>query len=72
MGLAVAIGAGAGYFGDSKLGTSPWLLLLGLLFGVAAGFKGMIDAAKKANPASKPRPPEGKGENNGSETARHD
>jgi ATP synthase protein I len=50
MGLAVAIGAGIGYLLDSWLGTRPWLLLLFLLFGIAAGFKGMFDAARRANP----------------------
>ncbi|HKA90671.1 MAG TPA: AtpZ/AtpI family protein [Haliangiales bacterium] len=48
MGIAVAIGAGVGYLGDNHFGTKPWLSLIGLLIGVAAGFKGMIDAAKKA------------------------
>jgi len=48
MGIAVAIGAGAGYLADNHFGTKPWLSLVGLLIGVAAGFKGMIDAAKKA------------------------
>jgi ATP synthase protein I len=48
MGIAVAIGAGIGYLLDSWLGTAPWLLLLFLLFGVAAGFKGLIDASRRA------------------------
>lgn len=58
MGIAVAIGAAAGWFLDSWLGTKPWLLLIFILFGVAAGFKGMIAAARRANPgapASKPQ-----------------
>lgn len=32
----VAIGLAAGYFADGWLGTSPWLLLIGLGFGIAA------------------------------------
>jgi len=48
MGIAVAIGAGIGYLLDDWLGTKPWLILVFLLFGVAAGFKGMIDAARRA------------------------
>jgi ATP synthase protein I len=48
MGIAVAIGAGIGYLLDRWLGTSPWLLVVFLLFGVAAGFKGLIDAARRA------------------------
>jgi ATP synthase protein I len=50
MGIAVAIGAGLGWLLDSWLGTKPWLLLVFLLFGVAAGFKGMLAAAERANP----------------------
>ena len=48
MGIAVAIGAGLGYLADNHFGTRPWLSLIGLLLGTAAGFKGMIDAAKQA------------------------
>jgi ATP synthase protein I len=58
MGLAVAIGAGIGYWLDTRLGTKPWLLLFFLLCGVAAGFKGVFDAARRASTdetASKPR-----------------
>ncbi|MGH7366039.1 MAG: AtpZ/AtpI family protein [Candidatus Rokuibacteriota bacterium] len=32
----VAIGLAAGYFADDWLGTSPWLLLIGLGLGIAA------------------------------------
>jgi ATP synthase protein I len=49
MGVAVAIGAGIGYALDRALGTKPWLLLVFLLFGIAAGFKGVIEAARKAS-----------------------
>ncbi len=58
MGIAVAIGAGAGYLADNHFGTKPWLSLVGLLIGTVAGFKGMIDAAKKAKQSlesSKPK-----------------
>jgi ATP synthase protein I len=48
MGLCVAIGAGIGYFLDSRFGTKPWLLLVFLLLGIAAAFKAVIDAAKRA------------------------
>jgi len=48
MGLCVAIGAGIGYWLDSRFGTKPWLLLFFLLCGVAAAFKAVIDAAKRA------------------------
>ena len=32
----VAVGLAAGYFADRWLGTSPWLLLAGLGFGIVA------------------------------------
>ena len=53
MGLAVAIGWGIGYWLDGKLGTKPWLMIVFLLFGVAAGFKGLLVAARKANQGSR-------------------
>jgi len=33
---------GLGYFADGRLGTSPWLLLLGLLLGLIVGFYGLV------------------------------
>jgi F0F1-type ATP synthase assembly protein I len=48
MGIAVAIGAGIGYLLDASFGTRPWLMLVFLLFGIAAGFKGMFAAARRA------------------------
>jgi ATP synthase protein I len=47
MALATAIGCSIGYALDWKLGTSPWLLLVFLLLGVAAGFKGLIRTARE-------------------------
>ena len=37
--VATMIGIGTGYWLDSQFGTEPWLLILFLIFGVAAGFK---------------------------------
>jgi ATP synthase protein I len=48
IGLCVAIGAGIGYFADSKLGTKPWLMLFFLFCGIAAAGKAIWDAAKRA------------------------
>jgi ATP synthase protein I len=53
MAVAVAIGWAFGNWLDGKLGTKPWLMLVFLLFGVAAGFRGVYTAARKAV-ASKP------------------
>ena len=48
MGVCVALGWGIGYFLDGRLGTQPWLMLVFLLLGVAAGFKALITTANKA------------------------
>jgi ATP synthase protein I len=48
MVLATVIGLAAGYFADRWLGTSPWLTLLGLAFGIAAGFVTLFRAVKAA------------------------
>ncbi len=36
--VATCIGLAGGYFADQWLGTTPWLTLIGLLLGIAAGF----------------------------------
>ena len=38
MALAIAIGAGIGYYVDRWLGTSPWLFFVFLGCGIAAAF----------------------------------
>jgi len=35
---SVLLGLGVGYWLDKKLGTSPWLFLIGATLGLAAGF----------------------------------
>ncbi len=49
MAVATLVGWGFGYWLDGLLKTGPWLMLLGLLFGVAAGFKGLIRTASAVN-----------------------
>jgi ATP synthase protein I len=39
MVAAIRIGMAMGYYLDKWLGTSPWFLLLFLLFGIIAGFR---------------------------------
>ena len=46
--VATVIGLGAGYYGDRWLGTSPWLTLVGLVFGIAAGFVNLFRSVKAA------------------------
>ena len=47
MVLAIALGAGIGYFLDKKFGTAPWLLLVFLGFGIAAAFRNLYVMYKK-------------------------
>lgn len=46
MGVAVAIGAGIGYWLDSKYGWSPYGVLIGTFFGVGAAAKALWMAVK--------------------------
>jgi ATP synthase protein I len=48
MAVATFIGWLVGHWLDLQLGTDPWLMLVFLLLGVAAGFKGVFRAAKEA------------------------
>lgn len=45
--VATVIGLGAGYLLDRWLGTQPWITLVGLGFGIAAGFLNLFRAVKK-------------------------
>jgi ATP synthase protein I len=46
FGISIAIGALAGNWLDQKFGTAPWLLVVGLLIGAAAGFRDLWVLAK--------------------------
>lgn len=46
--VATALGLGAGYWADRLLGSGPWLTLLGLGVGIAAGFVNLFRAVKAA------------------------
>jgi ATP synthase protein I len=46
--VATVLGLGGGYWADRWLGTSPWLLLLGLGTGIAAGFVNLFRSLKEA------------------------
>ena len=48
MVLAICLGALIGYYLDKWLGTSPWLLLVFLGFGIAAAFRNLFIMYKKA------------------------
>ena len=53
LGLCVMIGLIGGQWLDKKFGTEPWLLLAGLLIGLAAGFRSMFRALKELNKPQK-------------------
>ncbi len=46
--VATLLGLVAGYYADRWLGTKPWLLLLGLGLGIAAGFVNLFQSLKRA------------------------
>ena len=46
--LATVIGLAGGYYLDKWLGTSPWLTLIGLGFGIAAGFVNLFRSVNRA------------------------
>ncbi|MCG8424438.1 MAG: AtpZ/AtpI family protein [Proteobacteria bacterium] len=48
MGVAVFLGWLVGQWLDKKFDTDPWLMLVFLLVGIAAGFKALLRAAKQA------------------------
>jgi ATP synthase protein I len=48
LGIAVALGTLGGHWLDGKFGTEPWLLLVGLVIGLIAGFRGVLRAVDRA------------------------
>lgn len=52
MGLSVGIGLLFGYYLDKWLHTQPWMMLLWLLFGLVAGFRGVFRAVARAEKAA--------------------
>jgi len=48
FGVAVCLGFFAGRWADRRWHTGPWLELVGLLIGVASGFRELYRLSKKA------------------------
>jgi ATP synthase protein I len=46
--VATVLGLAGGYYLDGWLGTSPWLTLIGLLLGIAAGFVNLFRTVNRA------------------------
>jgi len=57
LGLAVLIGLFVGNYLDGYLGTEPWMLLLFLGFGAAAGFRRLYQLLKAISRNSDDEPP---------------
>ncbi|MDR1607949.1 MAG: AtpZ/AtpI family protein [Deltaproteobacteria bacterium] len=45
--IAIFLGAGAGWWLDKFLGTTPWCFIIGLLLGVVAGYRNIYILAKR-------------------------
>jgi len=45
--VATTVGGGLGLLGDRYFGTSPWLMLVGIVIGVAAGFRNIQRAIEQ-------------------------
>ena len=52
LGLSVGLGLLVGYYMDRWLGTEPWLMLLWLVFGLIAGFRGVFRSVARADRAA--------------------
>jgi len=49
LGIAVILGLLFGWWLDKQLGTAPWMMLLFLVFGLIAGFRGVIRAVNRSD-----------------------
>jgi ATP synthase protein I len=47
FGVAVVLGLAVGSWMDAKLHTAPWLKLLWIVIGIAAGFRELVRLAKQ-------------------------
>jgi ATP synthase protein I len=47
--VSTIIGLVGGYYADRLLGTSPWLLLVGLVLGIVAGFVNLFRSVTRAD-----------------------
>ncbi len=52
LGISVGIGLLVGYYLDRWLGTEPWMMLLWLVLGLVAGFRGVFRAVNEADRAA--------------------
>lgn len=57
--FALMLGFGGGYWLDGRLGTTPWLTLLGFGAGLAAGVLNVVRAMQSVTKAEQSRRPAG-------------
>jgi ATP synthase protein I len=53
LGISVALGALFGRWLDGELGTEPWMLLVFMILGLIAGFRGVLRAVARADKAAR-------------------
>lgn len=53
LGVSVLLGLLGGMWLDTQAGTEPWLMLLGLVIGFIAGFRGVLRAVARSDKAAK-------------------
>jgi F0F1-type ATP synthase assembly protein I len=58
LGISVILGLLFGWWLDKQLGTAPWMMLLFLVFGLVAGFRGVMRAVGRAERAAEATPSE--------------
>ncbi len=51
--VATCLGGGLGYLADAKLGTVPWLALVGVVLGITAGIRNVLRLARELEDAAK-------------------
>jgi ATP synthase protein I len=52
LGISVVLGLLFGWWLDQQAGTTPWLMLVFLVFGLVAGFRGVFRAVRRAERAA--------------------
>jgi ATP synthase protein I len=56
MGAALVVGMAIGWFLDRTFGTRPWCLVVFTGFGIVAGFRNVLRAARRAADQGSERP----------------
>lgn len=59
--FAIVLGFGAGHWLDERLGTTPWLTLLGFAMGLAAGVLNVVRTMQAVGRPAAAAPPSGSG-----------